>query len=332
MNKKIFQSALAVVTMMFGVSALAQQGTLVLTTSNTDYPRVSVGGTVVMKDQRVFLPDAVDEDGVSTSSRFLAGQKVILRLPAGTNFVGTPMASALRVNFGSTPSESTALRLADSASDSALTVPAVLEDTNEDGLPDRAEVAISDSGAPLDYVVFRGSIIVSSRPNRTDLVDDVLQGRLLVSQSERLVEDNGVDATVADASTGLALLRDPAMTATPVALDVRAPVLSLGAGTTPTRSEFGPLTHLLTIPAEYPLGQGITVTLGLGGLSFGGSTAPTMIEVVKLTDGAPDLTPPSTTGAPSTTATGAATGRFFSTDDNRASRYYHTRQSIPDPI
>ena len=307
MNKKIFQSALAVVTMMFGVSALAQN--MLETTRDANYPRVSVGGTVVMKDQIVHLPPEINGGALTR------GQTVILRLPAGTNFVGTPMAIVEKVRSSSlspgSPTPDPQLRLADVAGDGATRVPAIttdpaiITDTNGDGGMDRAVVTVTDSGLGDDRVVFRGSISVSS----AELGN--LQGTLLVSAPENAEDQGGTVAnrTVADSPTILAEVRPAAMTATPVALDVRAPVLSLEAGV----SEFDeddPPTHLLTIPAGYPLGQrDITVTLGgLGSLVFGGGEeTPTIITVVKLTDRAPSLI----AAPPTTTSLTSVRGRTF---------------------
>ena len=124
MNKKFFQSALAVIAMMFGVSALAQGSGLNTGIANVgtpiilaplnpdgspiaDYPKVAGDGTVVMRDLFVYHQNDGGGVGVGigtevppsitntdTTNGLEAGDRVILQLPQGVNFVGVPTAVA----------------------------------------------------------------------------------------------------------------------------------------------------------------------------------------------------------------------------------------------
>ena len=250
MNKKFFQSALAVFAMMFGVSALAQT----LEASQDDnHPKVAAGGTVVMNHQTVTL----------VAGNLEAADNVILRLPLGVNFVGTPQAIV---------AEGATLALGDRAgepADGRTGGFVTLSDGNGDGGNDRAQVDVIIGGANAEGVVFQGIISVSSDYDG----EDSLVSRLFVRRGETF-EGRGTHT--------LAEVQSAAMTVKPVAPQGMPPVVS---NVNAPGVEFGSTTHLLTIPAGYEAeDNAITVTLGSGLLFEGGSTT---ITATALTDDAP---------------------------------------------
>ena len=256
MNKKFFQSTLAVFAMMFGVSALAQG---LLLDSDANHPKVSVGGTVVMNDQMVVLP---------AGTNLMAGDNVILRLPPGVNFVGTPRAATAPVSGR----DDTELALGDRAgepADGRTGGFVTLSDGNGDGGNDRAQVDVIINGTSSEGVVFQGIISVSSDYDG----EDSLVSRLFVRRGETTFAGRGEHT--------LAEVQSAAMTVKPVAPQGMPPVVS---NVDADGVEFGPTTHLLTIPAGYEAENAITVTLGSGLLFEGGTTT---ITATALTDDAP---------------------------------------------
>ena len=266
MNKKFFQSTLAVVAMMFGVSALAQL------MPNTDqyHPKVAAGGTVVMDHQSVTLV---------APGNLMAADNVILRLPSGVNFVGTPRAIVTVIDDEGVPvpvenADAAELALSDRAGEPAGSTGGfvTLSDGNGDGGYDRAQVDVIIGGVAGEGVVFQGIISVSSDYDG----EDSLVSRLFVRRGE----------TFAGRGTHtLAEVQSAAMTVKPVAPQGMPPVVS---NVNAPGVEFGSTTHLLTIPAGYEAENNrITVTLGPG-LLF--EATPPTTTVTPLTDEAPTLT------------------------------------------
>ena len=267
MNKKFFQSALAVFAMMFGVSALAQTAQTLVESEDDNHPKVAVGGTVVMNQQTVTL----------VAGNLEAGDNVILRLPLGVNFVGTPQAATVPPvpEEGQTAATATTLALGDRAgepADGRTGGFVTLSDGNGDGGNDRAQVDVIIDGANAEGVVFQGIISVSSDYDG----EDSLVSRLFVRRGE----------TFAGRGTHtLAEVQSAAMTVKPVAPQGMPPVVS---NANAPGVEFGSTTHLLTIPAGYEAENNrITVTLGPG-LLF--EATPPTTTVTPLTDEAPTLT------------------------------------------
>lgn len=256
MNKKFLQSALAIVAVLFGTSAIAQTAT----TPNTDYPRVASGGTVAFEDQVI-----TDVAG----GTLLAEDTVVLRLPTGVNFSGTPTATATDGGSG------TGILLADGAGDPSLTGEVTLSDTDGDGLNDRAEVTINRDGEAGDTITWKGSLVYSGTS---------FSGNLLATNTTRR---DGV-AVLFDVDNVLATKTTSARFGTVALQNTATSIIVPNADDDPVSN---PITYLITIASgkgAATTSDAVTFTFG-SGVEFGtGVAAPV---VTALTDGAPTLTP-----------------------------------------
>ena len=189
MNKKFFQSALAVIAMMFGVNALAQTQTLntgiaeiansvlgttpILATLVGDdgspipieYPKVAEDGTVVMRDLFVYHQNDNNTIGLggsytvtNSSDALERGDRVILQLPRGVNFDGTPTAVA---------GAFTEWIYVDGANDNAAPLTGDREGGMDKGFVDSNErnditlrLGSGGENLPLDNADFMGSVIL----------------------------------------------------------------------------------------------------------------------------------------------------------------------------
>ena len=212
MNKKFFQSTLAVIAMMFGVNALAQTPTIstgiadiglnnpILDQVPMEYPKVAGDGTVVMRDLFVYHQNVnggvgvgdgpvassitiIDEDGNETGTDGLQmGDRVILQLPQGVNFAGMPTAVA-----GAFTEELSVDRNGSPLSNAFTTV------TNR-GFVTGGDIALRlGSGGPnrpLDNADIRGSVILED----TDIDGGMDKATVIVATASE-VTDSGPTAT-----------------------------------------------------------------------------------------------------------------------------------------
>ncbi|MEQ8960528.1 MAG: hypothetical protein RLP02_21830, partial [Coleofasciculus sp. C2-GNP5-27] len=141
MNKKLFQLLIAAVATLFSVGVLAQTSQTL--NNDTNVPRVTTGGTVVMEDQ------------VITLGAQAAGSKVVVKLPTGFAFSGTPTATG----SGASP-----FALEDSAGDPTLTGFVTLTENNT-----RASVTLDGASAGPETVTFKGSVTYTGGAATADL-------------------------------------------------------------------------------------------------------------------------------------------------------------------
>lgn len=282
MNKHFLQLALAAIALLFGTAAFAQTST----TFNNDakVPQVAPGGTVVFEDQLVI-------DGANALAE---GDQVILLLPEGVVFSGTPTATAtsagtldlqLETNGAGDPGASGLVTITD-------------RDGNTGGLAERAVVTVADASAGGDdTILFKGSITYNGTSTTGNLLAQIIV-RDASSTPSGAVLLNDVDNILAAKSTS-------AKTAAPIALATTTaevlPNATSGADTkvlTPSKTG-----HLLTIPAGTKATDTITITLG-SGLEF---TTTTAVKVKPLTDFAPRLNPAALANKSTLVLTPAAT-------------------------
>jgi hypothetical protein len=256
MKKQLLTTALAAVAMLFGSVAFAAATS---TTVDANYPLVASGGTVVMEDQIVTDGAGGDLD---------IDDKVVLTLPAGVNFVGTPTAT--------TSNAAGTLKLSSNTlGDPGDTGLVTLTDTNGDGGMDRAEITVRVAGTAGDVMVFRGSITyvgTSSTGNLTPTVSVFDKSANLFS----LVDTNNVLATKTTS----------AKTATPIALQSSSTVYTLPNST--ASAVANAVSYLVTVPSgkgSASTNDNITFTFGTG-IKIDATTAAT---ITPLTDNAPAL-------------------------------------------
>lgn len=277
MKKKLLAAAIGATAVSVSTGAFAQTSS----TANTDYPVVTTGGTVVFEDQHV----------QAAAAEIDAGAKIVLALPAGANFSGTPTASA---------TGPTIKLKANSLGDPGLDGLVTLTDTNGDGSSDRAEVgvAVASSGS-TDVVTFKGSMTYSGTSTTGNLTASVFvqnkAGTFLLTDTDNVLATKGTSTT---AASPLAQRTSTAGITLPNSTNAAGAIF-------PTAS-----TLLITVPSGVGGTNNNTITLTLGsGLKADTATTYT---VTALTDGAPTLTATAATdGASTITLTlGAATTRI----------------------
>lgn len=287
MKIKLFQLMIAAVATLFSVSVLAQSSQTL--NNDANIPRVTTGGTVVMEDQVVTMAGTEDADDV-----------VILRLPTGFNFSGTPTATATG-----------ALLLDDSVGDPTLNGAVTLSDTDGDGGNDRAEVVISSTNA-AGSVTFKGSVTYSGGAgstaqgvkNATTIINSVANGIFLDA-------DNAIAQVVASTAA-----------VSPIALQSTTAAITLPNSTAGDVAL--PTQFLLSVPA----GKGTSATNNTVTFTFGSGVKTadgpaTTLTFTALTDGAPAIA----------TATAASAGLSSLSADlggatTRASQYLVTLNNV----
>lgn len=232
MIRKLSLVLVASVTSLFSVASLAAAGdaTIQNEVNATDVPLVTTGGTVVFDNQ--VITDVGGDD-------LEADSKVVLLLPEGTNFSGTPTA---------TSTGGTQLSI-NSAGDPGTNGQVTLTDTDGDGGNDRAEVTVA-LGSNGGSVTFKGSLTYSGGTATADL------GNLNPSISIR--DDMGT-VIQADIDNVLATVVKAERAGT-VALNAALPTLQ-NADTTQVLGE----DLLLTVPAGTGTSSAndeVTVTFG----------------------------------------------------------------------
>jgi len=255
MNKKILQTG----------SVVVAQTAPTATNPNANYPLVAPGGTVVMEDQVITATEILTPD-----FNLDVGDIVVLLLPAGVNFSGTPTATA-----------TVGLKLeSNAAGDPGATGLVTLSDTDSDGGMDRASVTVAVlATANSDTITFKGSITYSGTSTT---------GNLSPTITALDVSDAPDTFALVDADNVLATKTTTAKAASPIALQNSttpvAPNASSGADTSVALTAAS--SHLITVPSGKKTTDTITVTLATG-LEF---TTTSTIVVTVLTDGAPSLT------------------------------------------
>lgn len=287
MKIKLFQLMITAVATLFSVSVLAQSSQTL--NNDANIPRVTTGGTVVMEDQVVTM--AANED---------AGDKVVLRLPTGFNFSGTPTATATG-----------ALLLTDSVGDPTLNGSVALSDSDGDGGNDRAEVTISSTDK-AGSVTFKGSVTYSGGAgstaqgvkNATTIINSVANGIFLDA-------DNAIAQVVASTAA-----------VSPIALQSTTAAITLPNSTAGDVAL--PTQFLLSVPA----GKGTSATNNTVTFTFGSGVKTadgpaTTLTFTALTDGAPAIA----------TATAASAGLSSLSADlggatTRAAQYLVTLNNV----
>ncbi len=255
MNKIFFQSVVALATLMFGSAALAQ------VTTSPNNPIVATGGTVVFKDQALTVPLAAAIDDT-----------IVLRLPAGVNFSGTPTATG--TGFG--------LQLqTNSSGDPGDNGLVTLSDTNADGLNDHASVKVAASASgTAGTVTWKGSLVYSGTGDSGTLMSSV-----------DVFDTSASVFLLANAAGDLADLVTAAAAPAPIALQ-NADVVSVENVNDPYRAFSSPATYVI----EIGIGLGTsasnnTITVNLGtGIQLDGPTNTVVSTPAAHTDGAPGIT------------------------------------------
>lgn len=278
--KKSLLTAMAfVATLLAGTAALAQN----VDTDGSDTPLVAPGNTVYFDNVYV---GARPGDATSGDS-LVANFNVVLLLPEGSNFSGTPTATV--TSIGGTPS----LRVSSNiAGDPGLEALIDFLDTNGDGGMDRAEVAVVDDGVAADGIVFSGAMVWNgSEPTVSPLTigTDINVGMSVI--------DNTSDPAVfVVAGEPIAVARRVNTTFDTAPLAAGVAALS-GLGSSNDVSTADSIDNddaagelLLTIPAGAGADEdtdGFAFTLPAGITLINGETS---IDIEPLTDGAPALT------------------------------------------
>lgn len=256
MKKQLLTTALAAVAMLFGAVAYAVPTS---TTVDANYPLVASGGTVVFEDQIV-----TDVAGGDLS----IDDKVVLTLPTGVNFVGTPTAT--------TSNAAGALKLSsNSLGDPGDTGLVSLTDTNGDGGMDRAEVTVRVAGAAGNVMVFKGSMTY---------VGTSTSGNL--SPTVSVFDKSGNAYTLVDTDNVLATKVKAGFDASPIALQSASTVYTLPNST--ASAVANAVSYLITVPSgkgSASTNDNITFTFGTG-IKL---DATSDVTVTTLTDNAPTI-------------------------------------------
>ena len=269
MNKKIFTKALlAVAALVFSTvaSAAITYSTSVGVGGQTDNAVVtSGGGSVRANDLIIIDPNA--------TPIIAADDEIIVRLPAGINFDGSPSYLVTRAGGGSA---TTGLTLKDGTvnGDPTLDEPGIaLSDTNGDGGMDRALVTVSSDSKAGDSLTISINVTAGA-----DVTDGVYEASVIVSGNLAVTQDI-VEVISADID--------------PFGLTDDSTEVSQALNTDVDTSA---TTFAVTIPANTAGGKTITLT-PLSGVSWGTTASGSSITWTVHTPFAVDpLTPTSTSG------------------------------------
>ncbi len=282
MNKKLFQLLIAAVTTLFSVGVLAQSSTTL--NNDTNVGRVTTGGTVVMEDQVVVL-------GVHS-----AGHKVVMKLPTGFAFSGTPTATAT----GAT------VTLEDSAGDPTLNGFVTLSEGNT-----RASVTLDSASTAADSITFKGSVTYSGSAGTADLG---------IKNASIFIETSTGGTIFLDSDNAVAQVVTASAAASPIA--IQSTTTSI---TVPNSTNAALTTHTVTYLLSVGSGVGgtlnNTVTLTYGSGVKGDAT--TTLTALALTDGAPALGP-----AGAVLDASSSISMDFAAATTRASQYLVTLTAI----
>ncbi len=257
MNRKFLQSVLAMVALFLSSVAMAQ------VTTSANNPIVATSGTVVFKDQAVTVPQ-------DASDTIAGGDTVVMRLPAGMNFSGTPTATGtgnglqLRINASGDPGDAGLVSLSD---------------TNADGGMDRAVVtiAVPPNTSTNGTVTWKGSVTYSGT------------GDSGTSEAAHDIFDTSTSSFIANNQMGdLADLVKAAAAPAPIALQ-NSTVVTVQNENSAYRAFSSPASYVIELPTgvgSATTNNTVTVTLGTG-LQLDTSTV--VSAFTGHTDGAPGV-------------------------------------------
>lgn len=244
---------------------------------NTDYPLVAPGGTFAFETQ------VLEQDGSTTAPGLTINDIVVMALPDGVNFSGTPTATV-------SPATGNSLFLKNSSGDPSTKGVVTLSDTNDDGGMDRMQFEVATDAAAGDQIRINGSATYSGTSTK-----DNLEATIFIEETETAPTGfERIDSKDNVLATKTKTLNKPLMQ-TADDEDIIIPNDDSGSSGEDPVSLPGISSLIFTLPAGTEEDSKAVFTLG-SGLRVDSSSN---ITVTALTDNAPAITDPTLTDSSS---------------------------------